>query len=245
MSVPRFLVSSEALRTDRAVISGSELHHLRVRRVRIGSPVTLTDGQGQERCGVLTALGREQAVVSLTPFRAARCESRLRLVLAQAVLKADKMDWVIEKATELGVAEFIVFVSEHSLGKPSAERQARWNRIARSAAKQSQRSVVPAVRGPFSFQELLLCPGDMRLLFWEGTQRDLPTVPALTPSSALVAVIGPEGGFTLEEAARAESSGFHSVTLGPRILRAETAALVAVSLCQYRWGDLGSRAVVA
>lgn len=238
MSTPRFLVSSEALSGDRTVISGCELHHLRVRRVRIGSSVILIDGRGQQRDGILTALGREQAVIALTPHQPPRRESHLRLVLAQAMLKADKMDLVIEKATELGVAEFLVFSSERSLGHPSPHRLARWDRIARSAAKQCQRSVLPVFSPFLSFQDVLLRSEDPRLLFWEGARtQSLNDQPSPSPHGIL-AVVGPEGGFSPKEAQQAEAHGFRSTTLGPRILRAETAALVAVTLCQFRWGDL-------
>jgi 16S rRNA (uracil1498-N3)-methyltransferase len=238
VSTPRFLVSSEALSGHQVVITGSELHHLRVRRVRLGSSVVLIDGRGQQRDGIVTALGREQVVVSLTPGQPLQRESHLRLVLAQAMLKADKMDLVIEKATELGVAEFLVFASERSLGHPSADRLARWDRIARSAAKQCQRSMLPVFEHPLAFHDVLSRPEELRLLFWEGAcTRTLDDQVPASPSSVL-AVVGPEGGFSPNEAQQTEAHGFRSISLGPRILRAETAALVAIALCQFRWGDL-------
>lgn len=239
MTTPRFLVSSEILAGQLAVIRGSELHHLRVRRVRIGGSVVLSDGRGHQRRGIVLALERAQAVVRFTPDQPAQRESPLHLVLAQALLKADKMDLVVEKATELGADEVVVFSSERSLGQASADRQARWERIARSAAKQCQRSMVPVVSRPLSFGDLLSRREGMRLLFSECAKAEaLTSEPAHAAPPALLAAVGPEGGFAPTEVERAAASGFRLASLGPRILRAETAAVVAVSLCQFLWGDL-------
>ncbi len=232
----RFLVTSELLASDRAVLTGAELHHLRVRRLRVGSQVVLGDGQGHQRHGTIIALDRQRAVVALDPALPANLESPLRLVLAQATLKAEKMDLIVEKATELGVHEIVVFTSQRSLGHPSAERQSRWQRIARSAAKQSQRAVIPAIVGPLAFEVVLTRSEEMRLLFCaRGSVSSLMDFPQ-APRDAL-AVIGPEGGFADAEMASAAARGFRLVGLGPRTMRAETASLTAAALCQFLWGD--------
>jgi 16S rRNA (uracil1498-N3)-methyltransferase len=237
---PRFLVSPEVLSGARAVLTGEELHHLRVRRLQTGSQVVLSDGHGHQRMGVLVALERQQAVITLQPDIPPLRESHLRLVLAQAALKADKMDLIIEKATELGVSEIVVFNCERSIGHPSPQRQARWQRIARAAVKQSQRSTAPALVGPTSFEQLLSRPEPLRLLFREG---DLVTNLADVNGApeAILAVVGPEGGLSAAEVEQASARGFHAVGLGPRTLRAETAAVVAAVLCQFLWGDLNRR----
>ena len=238
---PRFLVSPHFLLGSRAVLTGMELHHLRVRRLHVGSQVILSDGLGHQRAGVLVALERQQAVVSLMPEEPPQRESRLRLVLAQAALKADRMDLIVEKATELGVSEILVFNCERSIGHPSPHRHARWQRIARGAMKQSQRSAAPAVVGPISFEQLLSRPEPLRLLFWEGEfVASLTDVKNGAPD-AILAVVGPEGGFSAAEVEQASGCGFHAVGLGPRTLRAETAAVVAAALCQFLWGDLNRR----
>lgn len=236
MSTPRFLVSSAALAGDQAVISGAELHHVRVRRLRIGCRVALTDGQGHEREGVLTELSRGHAVVSLAQPHATERESSLRLVLAQALLKGNKMDLVVQKATELGAAEVLVFPSERSLRSISSERRARWERIAASAAKQAQRRVVPPVIPLASLREVLSHAVDLRICFWEAAATSSGPRPSTVTS--VLALVGPEGGFSADEAAQAAACGCLLVQLGPRILRAETAAIVALTLCQYHWGDL-------
>ncbi len=233
----RFLVSSELLAGCRAVLTGPELHHLRVRRLRIGSTVVLADGQGQQRQGTIVALDRREAIIDLSPAVLSMPESPLRLVLAQAALKADKMDLIVEKATELGVDEIVVYASERSLGHPSPERQSRWQRIARSAAKQSQRTVVPAITTTLAFDLLLDRSEEMRILFCaRGSTASLKDLEH--PRETVLVVIGPEGGFTETETTRAATRGFHLLGLGPRILRAETASVAAITLCQFLWGDL-------
>jgi 16S rRNA (uracil1498-N3)-methyltransferase len=237
---PRFLVTPELLSGSHAVLTGAELHHLRVRRLRAGCEVILSDGLGHQRTGVVVALQRQRAVVALRQEAPSARESRLRLVLAQAALKADKMDLVVEKATEIGVSEILVFECERSIGHPSPSRQARWQRIARSATKQCQRSAVPAIAGPVSFEQLLSRPEPLRLLFWDGESAAARPEANRAPEG-LLAAIGPEGGFSAAEVEQAAARGFHAVSLGPRILRAETAAVVAAALCQFLWGDLDRR----
>lgn len=233
----RFLVTPELLSEARAVLTGAELHHLQVRRLRLGDEVILSDGLGHERKGVLVALDRGHATVNFGGEAAVPRESILRLVLAQAALKGDKMDVVIDKVTQLGVSEIVVFTCERSLGRASPDRQARWQRIARSATKQCQRSTVPAITGPISLDQLLARAEPLRLLFSEresaGRLADLRESP-----DAVLAVAGPEGGFSAIEQEQAAVRGFRAIGLGPRTLRAETAAVVAVALCQFLWGDL-------
>ncbi len=224
------------------VLTDAELHHLRVRRLRVGDELALFDGLGHERLGVIAALDRHHALLQFIDEDLALCESPLRLVLAQAALKANKLDLVIEKATELGVNEIVVFTSERSIAPGLPARAARWQRIAASAAKQCQRSTVPTVHGPVTFEDLLHQePDALRLLFWEAARPG--GLDALAQShrqcASVVAVVGPEGGFTAREAERAVAAGFELIGLARRVLRAETAAIVALTLCQFLWGDLG------
>lgn len=241
MSIPQFIVGPESLVGNRATLTGPELHHLRVRRLRVGSDVILCDGCGQQRYGTVLQIDRRQAVIGLTSTQPSVQESPLHLLLAQALLKSDKLDVVVEKATELGVSGLIFFSCARSLGRVAAGREARWERVARSATKQCQRSSVPTIIGPISFDELLSqYTATLRLLFWEGGPVDglLAAQRAHPQTDSVLAVVGPEGGFSAAEAQRATAAGFRSVGLAHRILRAETAALVAVTLCQFLWGDL-------
>ncbi len=227
----------------RAVLTGAQLQHLRARRLRVGSKVVLADGAGQQRQGIVAAMDRQHAVIQVIDEQPLQRESPLRLTLAQALLKSDKLDWVIEKTTELGVTELIVFASERTVGRATQDRHARWTRLARSAAEQCQRSQLPHIAGPVTFDELLSWPGDaLRLFFWEQQPPgSLAALYRLHPlASSVLAAVGPEGGFSVREAERAAAMGFHIVGLAPRILRAETAAIAAATLCQFLWGDIGS-----
>src|SRR5438128_253183 len=125
MTAPQFFVGPDALSGTSTVLTGPELHHLRVRRLRTGSELILCDGSGQRRPGIVAALDRHQAVIRFTTAVSRRHESRCRLVLAQALLKADKLDLIAEKSTELGIDELLIFHSQRSVSHASPSRQAR------------------------------------------------------------------------------------------------------------------------
>jgi 16S rRNA (uracil1498-N3)-methyltransferase len=240
VTFPRFLVAPEALSGPHAVLTGPQLRHLRARRLRVGSKLVLADGAGRQRCGIVISVDRHQAVIQISDDQSAQRDSALHLTLAQALLKGDKLDWVIEKATELGVSEFVLFTCERTLGRAAGDRHVRWTRLAHSAAQQCQRSRLPAIAGPVSFADVIARRSEaLRLFFWEEQRGGLARVHRQHPGpSSVLAVIGPEGGFSAEEAQCARAAGFHIAGLGPRILRAETAAVAVATLCQFLWGDL-------
>lgn len=247
MSAPLFLIDPEALDDDEAVLGSAEAHHLRVRRLRPGSAVVLGDGRGRQRPGIVVAVTATAAVVRFTAAAVTPAESPCHITLAQAALKSEKLDLVVEKATELGVSAILIYTCARSLGSVSPARRERWERIARSAAKQCGRSVVPAITGPVPFDAVFATEGPTaRLLFLEPyaaagalSPVDLRRLPA---PPAVLAIVGPEGGFTAADVRAATTAGCTPVSLGSRILRAETAALAAVTLCQFLWGDLGASA---
>lgn len=244
MSVARFVVPSTALQASSCVLAGDTFRHFRARRLRVGSRVVLTDGAGVAREGVVVQVDRSQAVVDLSPSAAETRESPLHLVLAQGILKGDKLDLVVEKATELGVQQILFFTSERTVGRLTTERQARLARIARSAAQQSQRATVPDVHGPVPLECVLAYPTTaLRLFFWEhmATNGFVGARHRRSVASDVLVVVGPEGGFSPDEASRAVAAGFDVLGLSRRILRAETAAMVAVTLAQFIWGDLASQ----
>lgn len=242
MRRPRFLVNPDALSHRQAVLTGPELHHLRVRRLQVGHTLFLTDGRGAQRRGVIAALDRHRAIIDLTDEPDVHRESALSLVLAQALLKADALDLVIRKATELGVSDLVLFTSTHTAAHVGMDRQSRWSRLAESAAKQCQRSTVPTIIGPLTFDAALaFAPNSLRILFWEECRAaSLAALKTEHPrAAAVLAFVGPEGGFSAAEAACAAAAGCHLTGLGARILRAETASIVAIALAQFLWGDLG------
>ena len=248
MSLPRFLIGRDVAEGERIELATEEAKHARVRRLRPGEPVVLFDGAGRSWLGVIDVCSRRAVEVVVTKrFPEREGESLLDLTLALAVLKSDRIDWVVEKTTELGVSRIRPFVSQHSLARPSAARQARWRQIALSAAKQCGRTVVPRVEAAVDWKVLLGEPSPCRLLFW-GTSEARPfgEMAAVFPRPEQVTVIiGPEGGFAAAEIDAARSAGCDLIGLGPRILRAETAAVVAVALSQHLWGDLCHQGLTA
>jgi 16S rRNA (uracil1498-N3)-methyltransferase len=219
-----------------------------VLRLRPGDLVDATDGTGCLYTVRLAALDGTGAWGTVEARAEPALESPCAITLAQAILKGDRMSWLVQKVTELGVARIVPMETARGIVRPDPEGalQRRWERIAREAVKQCGRVVVPAVERPRPLAEVTreIAAHDAALLCWEGGGRPLDqAVPRAGAEPGAVArlllLIGPEGGFTAEEVAAAESAGARLVSLGPRILRAESAGVAAVTICQYRFGDLG------
>jgi 16S rRNA (uracil1498-N3)-methyltransferase len=242
-AVHRLRIPKARWRDGRLRIEGGELHYLRdVLRLRRGARVEIFDGEGQSFVTDVVAIGPGGAELVLGEAVSRPSESPLALTLAVAVAKASKLDWVVEKATELGVTRIVPFASERTIAavERAAGRIDRWRRIASAAAAQSGRSRCPEVSAIVTFAKLLplASANDRALLFSPAGGAPLAE-PAGGAARTAVVVTGPEGGFSTAEVARAIESGFALATLGPRVLRAETAAIAAVMLAQHRWGDLG------
>lgn len=226
-------------------IAGDDAHYLlRVLRLRPGGRFVLFgDGAAERVAAVTEILGSDRLVARIEESREHPSESPLRLALAVGLAKGAKLDLIVEKTTELGVTEILPFEGARSVVKLDArragERAERWRRIAREAARQSRRNVVPAIADPGDLGSVLArgTEFDRRILYWEEAERVEGPESEDAPRSVLL-ITGPEGGFTPEEAEAARRAGFEIRTLGPRVLRAETAAIVAVALAEARWGDL-------
>ncbi len=231
----RLFVPGARAEAGRVRISGGELRHLRTLRLEAGARLAVFDDQGREHEVVIERVGAREAWATVLATQRPARESPLDLVLAPALLKGTKMDLVVEKATELGVARIAPVVTRYTVGR--RVHIERWRRIAVAAAKQSARTRVPAVDAPLPLTDLLRVPWPgLRLVAWEGEPaRGLADAP--DAAAALVMVVGPEGGLAAEEVTEARARGFTTVRLAPRVLRAETAAIVAAALCQHRWGD--------
>jgi len=240
----RFFVPTTCISQGQAILRGSEFHHLRhVLRLSTGVRVTLKDDQGREHQGEITHLAPTEATIAITATNEAPM-SHFTLTLAQGVLKGPKMDLLIEKAAELGVSRIIPFHSTFTVATVAADRQsdriARWQRIAQSAAKQSG-SPPPHIEPPQSFTALLQqlsSEGTTVLCYEKETERMLKAFAQQHLNlSSLNLIIGPEGGFSPEEVDNARAARVTIVGLGRRILRAETAGIVAAAICQFLWGD--------
>lgn len=169
------------------------------------------------------------------------CESAREITLAQIVPKGQKLDYVVEKATELGVSALIPVHSSRSVGEATANKLTRWRNLARSAAQQSGRTRVPNVEGPIDFAGLVarIRDFDAALFAWELAVQPLrKALASLETARSFLVIIGPEGGFSHEEADAAVAAGAHAVSLGSRILRTETAPLVILTAILYEGGEL-------
>lgn len=241
----RFFVPPETLLGEEVSLPLDVLHHLSVLRFRGGEEILLLDGTGFLcRCRIVS-LGRKGGTARVTQRWRER-ESAFPITLLQGVPKGDKMDLVLQKGTELGIARFVPVISGRSIqvkGGESREgsRLERWERIVREAARQSRRPALPVLTPPLPFAEALADRSEeLRLFLWEEESSPLATALPLRPPRDAAILIGPEGGFSPEEAEASRRAGFVPVGLGPRILRSETAGFVVASILQHRYGDLGA-----
>ncbi|HXK30924.1 MAG TPA: 16S rRNA (uracil(1498)-N(3))-methyltransferase [Candidatus Binatia bacterium] len=243
----RFFVPRKSINHQRATVEGPELDHLRkVLRLGPGDSIIVFDDAGWEHEAVIRSLSAQAAEIDvLRSFQAER-ESPLQLTLAVGLTKGEKMDFVVEKATELGAQAIVPFVSAYTVPKLDQrkieKRGERWQKIALAAAKQCRRTRIPEIFPLVNFENMVQqTAGPLNLLFWEKeAHQTLKEVHAVDPDArSILLVIGPEGGLSDPEADLAQQHGFKAIRLGRRILRAETAAVAATSLVQYLWGDLG------
>ncbi len=226
-------------------------HYLiHVLRVTVGSALILFDGKANEYDAIVTAVSRKAVAVTVRARRAlfASVESPLHTTLAVAISKGDRMDWVMQKATELGVSEIQPLLTrrvEVKLNSVRSEKKlAHWQAVLISACEQSGRTILPTLNSPLLLSEWLgntpvSSPSEARLTMQPAGSsfNDFSQQFVDSPTRACV-LVGPEGGFEEGEIAAAADVGFVCVRLGERILRTETAPMVALSLLQNRWGDL-------
>lgn len=244
----RFFVRPELLRENSGTISGELFRHIStVLRLKPGASLILADGCGHEAIAMIKDIGKEGVTLDLQPcYDVSGEEQTLSITLYQGLPKGEKLDLILQKATELGVSRVAPFNAERSVARLDSERLekrlSRWERIVLEAARQSGRNSVPSVSFYGNVQEVLEGEeGSLKLLLWEGEkeQRLRETIVKIEKPAAVAIIIGPEGGLTSAEAAQAVRAGYLPVTLGNRILRTETAGLAVVSILQYVWGDLG------
>jgi 16S rRNA (uracil1498-N3)-methyltransferase len=249
----RFFVRPETLAASPVVLTGDQAHQIRrVLRMRPGDPAVLLDNRGQAYDAILESFGKDEACFVIHAARVAGGEPGLRVTLYQAVLKGERFEWVLQKGTEVGVHAFVPLICERNVVddmRAIEGRRARWERIIQEAAEQSGRARLPELRPAELFRAAVKpsAPDDPqagmpRLLAWEG-ERALTLRAALAgcnlePGAGIQLYVGPEGGFTDAEAALARQYEVKTVTLGPRILRAETAGPVVVALILYSAGDI-------
>jgi len=219
-------------------ISGTDAHYLKdVLRCRIGDQLEIFDGSGMAYTVKITRFGKEQVIFAVEGSTRPANEAQVKVTLAQSLPKGQKMDFVVEKCTELGVHRIIPMLTERSLAKQA--KLERWRKLAKEAAEQSGRVQVPAIDELTRFEDVLqLGPAfDLALIPWE-LEKEVTLKKALTTyrpndRTSLLIVIGPEGGFTQSETEAAKKAGFIPISLGKRILRTETAGMATLASIIY------------
>ncbi len=240
---PRFFIDPSQIVGAQIVITGDDLRHIRtVLRKGPGDLLTLLDGRGMEYEARITESGRDGMVCEMVTQTRHELAGP-RVTLGQGIAKSDKMDWIVQKAAELGSASVVPLVTERTIVKvkDEAKRVGRWQKISREAAMQSRRLDIPVVGRVTAYSEFLsaLVPGPRSLFLipWEeGTRPIKEVLRSYSGATDITVLIGPEGGFSLSEAKAAQDKGFHAVSLGPTILRTETAAIAALSMIMYEYG---------
>lgn len=238
MRLSRFFVDAP-LSLGHHELPEAQAHYIgRVLRLTPGAAVQLFDGSGREFLGELTEVSKKVVSVTLNEALDGSPESPLRIHLGQGLSRGERMDWAIQKATELGVTEITPLVSERCEVRLKDERAdkrlAHWRQIAISACEQCGRSVLPVIHAPVSLADWQRqVDADLKLVLHPVAA---PLASHAHPSS-LAFLIGPEGGLSDAEVEQAKAVGFHAARLGPRVLRTETAPVVALSVAQQLWGD--------
>ncbi|MEK6801891.1 MAG: RsmE family RNA methyltransferase [Nitrospirota bacterium] len=245
--MPAFFISSSDIRESRITLTGDLCHHLRASlRVKPGENLRLTDERRRRYHVRVLQVAQQVVTAEILEQRQGPVETGPPLLLAQALLKGDHMDWVVQKASELGVRTILPLISRHGVVRPQPDRiaaqVARWQRIATEAAQQSEQWQPPEVLEPLESRRYFSTHKATRSLLLaerhEAAALARIPLPSL-PSEQLTVIIGPEGGWAEEEIALALSQNCQAVSLGECILRADTAAVTALSIVQSRLGRLG------
>jgi len=240
MRIPR-IYTSQALTTNSTIaLPEAQSHYLgKVLRMQAGRELVLFNGEGGEYSAEILAVHKKHIDVALKTFSADNRQSSLGLELAIGVSRGERMDWVLQKATELGVTKITPLITERTEVKLGGERADKkighWQHILISACEQCQRNLIPELSEPIEISGWLkTCKADLKFVLHH---RDNQGLPADKQAHSIALLIGPEGGLNEAEIAQAIAQHFSPLTLGPRVLRTETAPVAAISLVQYLWGD--------
>ena len=240
----RFFVLPEEMTGDFLVLTGENADHAKVLRLKNGENVLVCDGNGQECLCTVSDVSPGQISLVVQKRQASESEPKVKTSIYMAFPKADKLEHVIQKATELGACEIVAFPSARCVSRPDEKslkkKLERWQKIAASAAEQSGRGIVPQVVVLDSYQAALKrgAEADLPILFYENERATTLKMALEEKQVSTVSLLtGPEGGLDMREVEQAKDAGFHICTLGSRILRCETAPLCALSAVMYATGE--------
>lgn len=250
----RYFVPAAQFAEDTVALVGDDAHHAsRVMRMRVGDSFIVSDGAGREAIAKVTDIAAGRVDAAIEELLASDREPAWQITIAQSLPKGDKMELIIQKGTEIGAYAFVPFESERMIvqydAKKEAKRLERWEKIAKEAAEQAHRSRIPDIAKPLSWKQLVgsMKEYDLVLFCYEeegrsgagsGLRGAVQPLAARRDLRALV-IVGPEGGFTEQEASQAQAAGAVLVGLGKRILRTETAGIVALTALLYESGEMG------
>ena len=241
--MPRFFV--ESLAGDPIVIEGGDARHIALSlRMKQGEELILCDGKGTEAVCAVASLCPESVVLDVKERRASETEPKTRVTLYQALPKADKMEYIVQKAVELGVYRIVPVLTSRCISRPdektAVKKRERLCKIAAEAAKQSGRGIIPEVGGVLAFKNAVkeMSTAGLPIFFFEHASLPLHKYMEKYTGGDIAVMVGAEGGFSDEEAAFAEENGLLSASLGPRILRCETAPVAALAAIMYAAGEM-------
>lgn len=244
--MPRFFVDIPLHPDDLIALPDDVVRHVLVLRLQPGDPIVLFNGEGGEYGAELVEIERRSARVKIRAFHALEVEPPYRLTLAQGIAGGDKMDWLIEKAVELGASGFAPLTTARSVvrlaGERAQRRHAHWQGIVRASCEQCGRNRLPEVEPVREFANwlgsLARAPeqDELRILLSPRASIDFAALPVAPPEGRVTVLIGPEGGLSPDEETQAIEQGFTAVGLGPRVLRTETAGIAVLAALAARWG---------
>jgi 16S rRNA (uracil1498-N3)-methyltransferase len=244
LRIPRIYTNTPLQAGAEAQLDDNAAQHVgRVLRMQPGQALSLFNGDGQDYQALIASASKKNVTVRVEQPTANGRESALEIVLGQTLSKGDRMDYAVQKATEMGVSRIVPLATERCdvrlKGDREDKRLSHWRSVAISAAEQCGRARVPDILAVMNIAEWLAYSQrcDLRLVLHHRTEQSLNS---LAKPNSVALMIGPEGGLSADEIAQAEKSGFLSVALGPRVLRTETAPVAAMALCQWLWGDFSA-----
>lgn len=249
IAMPKFFVDPQCIQPPHIVVENDNVNHIKnVLRLGVGDEILINDRQGNDYKCIMSAIEQQRIVLDIIEHSVSTTEPAIEVTLFQSLIKGEKMEWVIQKAVEIGATCIVPMITKYCVVKIETDKKiqakvARWNKIAEAAAKQSGRGVVPQVVLPMTLDEVLTYTKDHQLCsiipYEKETTNGIRHTLQTQHANHYGVLIGPEGGFAEEELQKAAQHGVRPVTLGRRILRSETASLVALANIMYEMGEMG------
>ncbi len=242
MRINRIHVEESLAGQSQVILNGTAANHVsKVLRLRPGDELVLFDGRGGEYKAAILHAERKTVTVDITSFDDTECESPLRMMLLQGLSRAEKMDYTVRKATELGVHAICPVLTQHAIARLDTERAqkklAHWQHIAIAACEQCGRNRLPTINAPQLIEEAAESLPENGARFLLNPRSRTPLAGESIATNDVVLMVGPEGGLASSEVSQFENFGFRGVCLGPRVLRTETASVAVLTVAQALWGD--------